>query len=69
MVGVDLFANSAAYLRGGSLSAALFQNQQKQAQLALEAVVNSFRNIDCEKTILVKPELVMYSNLSCYGWE
>lgn len=69
VIGVDLFGGSAACLREGSLSAALFQNQKKQAQLALEAVVNSFRGIETEPVIRVKPELVLESNLSCYGWK
>lgn len=68
VIGVDLFSSSAACLRNGSLTAALFQNQQKQAQLALEAIVSSFRGIQPEARMLVKPELILNTNLSCYGW-
>ena len=68
VVGVDLFGDSAACLRSGALHAAIFQNQQKQAQMALEAVVNSFRGITAPPRLTVKPEIVLNSNLSCYGW-
>jgi len=68
VVGVDLFAGSTACLRNGSLDAAIFQNQQQQAQLALEAVVNHLRGIAAEASIQVKPELVLNTNLCCYGW-
>ena len=68
MVGVDLFSDSVACLRDGSLTAAIFQNQQRQAQMAVEVAVNSFRGIAPEPRLLVKPEIVLKSNLSCYGW-
>jgi len=68
VVGVDLFSDSVACLRDGSLTAAIFQNQQRQAQMAVEVAVNSFRGIAPEPRLLVKPEIVLKSNLSCYGW-
>lgn len=68
VIGVDLFADSAACLRERTLDAAIFQNQQLQAQLAVEAVVNSFREITPDAFIPVKPELVLRTNLSCYRW-
>ena len=68
IVGVDLFAGSTACLHSGTMDAAIFQNQQLQAQLALEAVVNQLRGIAPEASIQVKPELVMRTNCSCYGW-
>ena len=68
VVGVDLFAGSTACLHSGAMDAAIFQNQQQQAQLALEAVVNQLRGIAPEASIQVKPELVMRTNCSCYGW-
>ena len=66
VVGVDLFAGSIACLRSGIMAAAIFQNQHRQAQLALEAVVNHLRGIAPEACIQVKPELVLRTNLSCY---
>ena len=68
IIGVDLFADSISCLRSGTLAAAIFQNQQRQAQLALEAVVNHLRGIAPENSIQVKPELVLRTNCSCYGW-
>ena len=68
VVGVDLFAGSTACLKNGAMDAAIFQNQHLQAQLALEAVVNHLRGIAPEAIIQVKPELVLRTNLSCYGW-
>ena len=67
VVGVDLFAGSIACLRNGAMDAAVFQNQHRQAQLALEAVVNHLRGIAPEASIQVKPELVLRTNLSCYS--
>lgn len=68
VVGVDVFGDSADHLKDSTLSAALFQNQQRQAQLALEAVVDAFRSLPSENRRLVKPEIVLRSNLACYDW-
>lgn len=66
VVGVDVFEDTARCLCAGEMDAAIFQNQQKQAQLALECVVNQFRGLPVEPSILVKPELVLKTNLSSY---
>ena len=68
VAGVDLFAQSVDCLLRGSLSAAIFQNQVKQAELAVEAMIDFFRGAGARGDIIVKPELVLRSNLSCYGW-
>lgn len=68
IIGVDLFRDSAACLRAGMLDAVLFQNQQRQAQMAVEAAVSSFRGLAQEACVMVKPELVLSANLSCYEW-
>lgn len=67
IVGVDLFKESSKCLKTGTLSAVIFQNQKKQAELAIEVVANIFRGSTTSKEIYVKPELVLKSNMCCYG--
>lgn len=66
VVGVDLFQESIACLRSGRLTAAIFQNQQQQAFLALETVVRSLQGETTHTEILIKPELVLRANLPHY---
>ncbi len=66
VVGVDLFQESIACLRSGELTAAIFQNQQQQAFLAVESVVRALQGESPEPKILIKPELVLRANLEHY---
>lgn len=68
VVGVDLFPETVDCLRSGTLAAAIFQDQRQQGRCALEAVVASFRRQSVPREIIVKPELVLQSNLPCYGF-
>lgn len=66
VVGVDLFPETVACLQAGTLAASIFQDQAKQAQWAVDAVVSTFRGEAVPTELLVKPELVLTSNLGCY---
>ena len=68
VVGVDLLADTVACLRSGLQSAAIFQNQAEQAQTAVHLLVDHLRGAEVPADVLVKPELVLSANLSCYGW-
>jgi len=66
VVGVDLFQESIACLRSGQLTAAIFQNQQQQAYLAVQTVVRALQGETAPTKILIKPELVLRANLDNY---
>lgn len=68
LVGVDLSKEAVRYMKEGILDAAIFQNQKQQAEISVEYVVNSFRGTMVASDVYVKPELVLLSNLPCYGW-
>lgn len=69
VVGVDLFSDTVNCLRSGIQSAAIFQNQAEQAQTAVQLLVDHLRGTKIRPNVLVKPELVLSSNLSCYDWQ
>lgn len=66
VVGVDLFPETVACLQEGTLAASIFQDQAKQAHMAVDAVVSAFRSETVSSDLLVKPELVLNANLCCY---
>ena len=68
IVGVDLGKDAVRYMKAGILDAAIFQNQKQQAETSVEYVVNYFRGTMVASDVYVKPELVLLSNLPCYGW-
>ena len=66
VVGVDLFPETVACLQEGTLAASIFQDQAKQAHMAVDAVVSAFRSETVASELLVKRELVLNANLCCY---
>ena len=66
VIGVDVFSESAKMLEEGNINTLIFQNQKQQAIEVIGAVVSEFRGLAVDEEILVKPELVMQSNLSFY---
>lgn len=67
VVGVDLFPESREYLLNGTLSAVLFQNQQMQAQTAVQAVLDAFCGSSVPDEIRIKPEVILPGNVSFYS--
>ena len=67
VIGVDLFADSMTLIKQGNLAATIFQDQKSQAKRAVETIISCFRGISVPKHIRIKPELILKSNLNCYG--
>ncbi len=65
VVGVDVTAESAACLRDGSLTAAIYQNQPWQAKKSVELLFAMMREEPVD-SVRIKPELVLSSNLLYY---
>lgn len=63
----DIFPETGAYIREGTVTAAIFQNPEKQGRLA---VISLYRylaeNRKTEPFILITPQIVLKSNLSVY---
>jgi len=66
VIGVDIWEKSAACLEGGTLTAAICQNQQLQAMRAVDMLVSMMRGDAPAGGILIKPELVMPSAMRYY---
>ena len=68
IIGHDLYPALVQKLEAGALSATLFQNQYEFGRLSLhylyQYLTGSRKREDCTK--LMKPQLVMQSNLACY---
>ncbi len=65
VVGVDVTTESAKYLQDGSLTAVIYQNQPGQARKAVDLLFSLLREEKAD-SILIKPELVISSNLTYY---
>ena len=71
VVGLDLYDETIEALNDGSLNAVIFQNQKLQAKTAVDLTVDYLSNLkgNLEKNIMIKPEIVLKSNLECYKKE
>lgn len=67
VVGLDLYKETKAALEDESLNAVIFQNQVMQAKTAVAAALEMTANKKSVGTYTVRPELVLKSNLECYG--
>lgn len=66
VVGVDLYAETAAHMQSGCLNALVFQNQELQAYTAVERMVDYLSRRKKMDDVLIKPELILKSNMQCY---
>ena len=66
VIGVDLFPESVNCLLDRSLDALIFQNQEQQALSAVRILMDYFNGSRKFSDVLVKPELVLSSNVCCY---
>ncbi len=67
VIGVDLYEQTEACLKDGSLNATIYQNQYLQAQNAVDVIMDCLsEGYRILPPVRVKPELVMLSNLECY---
>ncbi len=67
VIGVDVYDRSAACLKDGSLSAAIYQNQVGQAQTAFRKLVSLMHDPSSAENVKIKPELVLSSALPYYA--
>lgn len=68
VVGVDIYDKIADCIRDGSLDMTIYQNQYQAAVTAVDTMVGFF-TYDANRKItekLIKPEIVLKSNLECY---
>ena len=68
VVGVDIFDEIADCIRDGSLDMTIYQNQYQSAVTAVDTMVGFF-TYDANRNVtekLIKPEIVIKSNLDCY---
>ncbi len=67
IVGSDVFPETAAFIREGTVAAAVFQNPEKQGWLAVMSLYRCLaENRKIEPLILITPQIVLKSNLSAY---
>lgn len=69
VIGVDLYRETAELLKSGALNAVIFQNQVQQAYTAVRMLAEHLTQRRETKAAIIKPELVLKSNLECYDWE
>ena len=69
VVGVDLYKETAEFLKSGCLNAVIFQNQVQQAYTAVRMMTEYLNQRREVSNVVIKPELVLQSNLECYKWE
>ena len=63
----DVFAGMQQYMKNGQLLATVFQNQQVIGRQSVRTLFNAIMgDIPVEKNILIRPELVLKSNLENY---
>ena len=65
VIGVDVYDRTAECLRKGSMSAIIYQNQREQARRAVIELLDGMRE-GTSRSVHIKPELVLQSNLSFY---
>lgn len=69
VIGVDLYKETAENLNTGCLNAIIFQNQVLQAYTAVRMMTEYLNQRHAVSSEVIKPELVLKSNLECYEWQ
>lgn len=65
VIGVDAYDKNAACLQDGSLTAIIYQNQKLQSNIAVELLLSEMLEQNA-KSVKIKPELVLNSNILYY---
>ncbi len=66
VIGHDLYPEMEPYLQSGSLTACLYQNPFLNGQTAVRVLYEAVTEKKRAGTILIKPEIVLRTNLACY---
>ena len=66
VIGHDLYPGMEPYLTAGPLVAIIYQNPFKHGQTAVRILYEAIMEKKKPGKVLIKPELVMRTNLACY---